>query len=61
VGRPIAQVEADCPRLRVVGLRRGDEELRVVPDTTTAIAADDLLIVIGAMDSLRHLAADAAS
>jgi voltage-gated potassium channel len=59
VGRPIADVEADRPRLRVVGLRRETESLRVVPDTATAIAANDLLIVIGAMDSLRRLAADA--
>ena len=60
VGRPIAQVEAECPRLRVVGLRRGDEDLRVVPETTTAIEPKDLLIVIGALDSLRRLATDAA-
>jgi len=42
------------------GVRRGEEDLRVAPETTTAIAADDLLIVIGVGESLRQLAADAA-
>jgi voltage-gated potassium channel len=60
VGRTIAQIEEACARLRVVGVRRGDEDMRVVPETSTAIAADDLLVVIGAGDSLRQLAVDAA-
>jgi len=60
VGRTIAQIETACTRLRVVGVRRGEEEMRVVPETTTAIAADDLLVVIGAGESLRQLEADAA-
>jgi voltage-gated potassium channel len=60
IGRTIAQIEEGCARLRVVGVRRGEDEMRVVPETSTAIAADDLLVVIGAGDSLRQLAADAA-
>jgi hypothetical protein len=31
VGRTIAQIEEASARLRVVGLRRGDEDMRVVP------------------------------
>jgi voltage-gated potassium channel len=60
VGRTIAQIEEACARLRVVGVRHGDEDMRVVPETSTAIAADDLLVVIGAGESLRQLASDAA-
>ena len=60
VGRTIAQIEEACARLRVVGVRRGEEAMQVVPETSTAIVADDLLVVIGAGDSLRQLAADAA-
>jgi voltage-gated potassium channel len=60
VGRTIAQIEEACARLRVVGMRRGDEDVRVVPETSTAIAADDLLVVIGAGESLRQLESDAA-
>ena len=61
VGRSLGQVEADIPRLRVVGLRRGSNDLEVVPDTTATISPDDLLIVIGAGESLRRLAADASA
>lgn len=60
VGRTIKQIEEVCTRLRVVGVRRGEEDMWVVPETSTAIAADDLLVVIGAGESLRRLAADAA-
>jgi voltage-gated potassium channel len=59
VGRSIADIEAACARLRVVALRRGNEDLRVVPDTGTTVAANDLLIVIGAVQNLRRLDADA--
>jgi voltage-gated potassium channel len=60
VGRTIAQIEEHAPRLRVVGVRRGEDDMRVVPETSTTVAADDLLVVIGAGDSLRQLASDAA-
>jgi voltage-gated potassium channel len=56
VGHTIADVEGEWPRLRVVGLRRGSEALRVVPDPPTPLGADDLLIVIGEGAALRHLA-----
>jgi voltage-gated potassium channel len=59
VGQSIADIERQYARLRVVALRRGDEDLRIVPDTTTAIEPGDLLVVIGAGDSLRRLGADA--
>jgi len=55
-GCTIAQVEQEWPRLRVVGLRRGSERLRVVPEPPTVLAGDDLLVVIGEGDGLRQLA-----
>ena len=60
LGRTIVQVEQEWPRLRVVGLGRGSERLRVVPEPTTTLAADDLLVVIGEGDALRSLAQAAA-
>lgn len=56
VGGVIANVEREWPRLRVVGLRREAEPLRVVPDPATALRTDDLLVVIGEGDDLRRLA-----
>lgn len=56
VGGAVAGIERDWPRLRVVGLRREGERLRVVPDPATVLATDDLLIVIGEGDDLRRLA-----
>ena len=60
IGRTIAQVEQEWTRLRIVGLRRGSERLRVVPEPTTALAVDDLLVVIGEGEGLRNLAQAAA-
>jgi voltage-gated potassium channel len=56
VGRTIADVEGEWPRLRIVALRRGSEALRVVPAPPTPLGADDMLIVIGEGDALRRLA-----
>jgi voltage-gated potassium channel len=55
VGRTVADVEGDWPRLRIVGLRRGNDALRVVPEPPTRLEADDLLVVIGEGGALRRL------
>ena len=55
-GSVITGIEREWPRLRVVGLRRQDEGLRVVPDPTTTLRVDDLLVVIGEGEDLRGLA-----
>lgn len=55
-GRTVREVEHEWPRLRVVGLRRGEEALRMVPDPTTRLAPGDLLVVLGEGDGLRTLA-----
>jgi voltage-gated potassium channel len=46
-GRTIADVEREWSRLRVVALKREGEAIRIVPEPTTSLAPDDLLIVIG--------------
>ena len=55
-GTTIAALEGSVARTRVVGLKRGEEPLRMVPEGTEAIAAGDLLVVIGPRVSLERLA-----
>jgi voltage-gated potassium channel len=55
-GRTIADVEAEWPRLRVVALERDGEAIRIVPEPSAALAAGDLLIVIGEREALVRLA-----
>jgi len=55
LGRTVGDVERDWPRLRVVGLRRGGDPLRVVPEAPTRLEANDLLVVIGEGGALRRL------
>lgn len=55
VGRTVADVEREWPRLRVVGLRRGDDPLQVIPEPPTRLEADNLLVVIGEGGVLRRL------
>jgi voltage-gated potassium channel len=59
-GRTIAQVEQDWQRVRVVGLRRGDE-FRIVPEGSTVLEHGDLLVVIGEREVLGRLAQAAAA
>ncbi len=59
LGRTIAEVEREWPRLRVVGFRRGEERFRVVPQPETRLVAGDLLVVIGEGEALRRLAQSA--
>ena len=60
IARTIAQVEQDYPRMRIVALKRGAEEITVAPEPQTQFQADDLLIAVGAEDSLKRLAEMAA-
>ncbi len=61
VGMTIAALEQANARLRVVGLKRGAEPISIIPDTQTAIAPGDLIVVIGARQSLERLAESASS
>jgi voltage-gated potassium channel len=60
ITRTVAQVEHDYPRMRIVALKRGAEEITVAPEPQTQFQADDLLIAVGAEDSLKRLAEMAA-
>ncbi len=55
-GKTIAAVEQQNPRLRIVALKRNDEQLKMIPAADTKIEANDLLVVIGDSDSLKRLA-----
>jgi voltage-gated potassium channel len=57
LGRGLASVESDVPGVRVVALKRAGESVRVVPEPSTPIGADDHLVVIGDRESLQRLAA----
>ncbi len=56
VGKTIAVVERENPRLRIVALKRNDQPLEMIPAADTQIEPDDLLVVIGESDSLKRLA-----
>ena len=60
IGTTIAAVERANTRLRIVGLKRGAEPIAIIPDEQTIIAAGDLVVVIGARQSLERLAESAA-
>jgi voltage-gated potassium channel len=55
-GTAVAALEGAHPRMRVVGLKRGEEALHMVPEPSERIAAGDLLVVIGPRASLDRLA-----
>jgi voltage-gated potassium channel len=55
-GMTIAAVERGNPRLRIVAMKRNDQQLEMIPSPETRIEADDLLVVIGESDSLKRLA-----
>jgi voltage-gated potassium channel len=56
VGLSVRALEQSAPRLRVVGLKRGDARMQLVPDEDLAVAAGDLLVVIGERASLERIA-----
>jgi voltage-gated potassium channel len=55
-GKTIAALERENPRLRVVALKRNDQQLEMIPAAETKIEPDDLLVAIGESDSLKRLA-----
>jgi len=61
VGLSVRALEQRAARLRVVGLKRGETRVQLVPDEGLELAADDLLIVIGERESLARIAAIAAA
>jgi CBS domain-containing protein len=55
-GRTLAETRLPQTRgVRVIEIKRGDEE-RVIPDAETVLLADDKLIVLGPVDALERLA-----
>lgn len=61
IGKTITAIERANERLRVVGLKRGSDPISIIPDEQTVIAAGDLVVVIGARQSLERLAESAAT
>ena len=59
IGMTITAIERANARLRVVGLKRGNDPISIIPDEQTAIAAGDLIVVLGARESLERLASSA--
>jgi voltage-gated potassium channel len=55
-GQSVRQVEQRAPRLRVVGLKRGDARIELVPDEATQVFSGDLLVAIGDRESLAKIA-----
>lgn len=56
IGLSVRALEQSAPRLRVVGLKRGDTRMQLVPDENLPLVAGDLLVVIGERASLERLA-----
>jgi voltage-gated potassium channel len=61
IGQTVSAIERANARLRVVGLKRGGDPLSIVPDEHTVIADGDLIVVLGARQSLERLAESAIS
>ncbi len=60
-GLTVGALEQRAPRLRVVGLKRAAEpRMQLVPDESLALAAGDLLVVIGERASVEQIAQAAA-
>jgi voltage-gated potassium channel len=54
-GKAIAEVESERARLRIVALKRGTDQISIIPDPATRIQADDFLVVIGERAGLKSL------
>ncbi|HEX3408968.1 MAG TPA: potassium channel protein [Candidatus Binataceae bacterium] len=61
IGLAIVTIERTNARLRIVGLKRGVDPISIIPDEQTLIEAGDLIVVIGARQSLARLAESAAA
>jgi voltage-gated potassium channel len=59
IGMTITAIERANARLRVVGLKRGNDPISIIPDEQTTVAAGDLIVVLGARESLERLASSA--
>jgi Trk K+ transport system NAD-binding subunit len=53
----VAEVEKTAAKLRVVALKRGVNPITLIPDASTRIEPDDLLVVIGDRASVKDLSA----
>ena len=60
IGLTVRALEQRAPRLRVVGLKRAYARMQLVPGEDVAIAAGDLLVVIGERASVEQIARIAA-
>ncbi len=60
-GQSVRALEKRAPRLRIVGLKRGEARIELVPDENTQVVSGDLLVVIGDRASLAVIAQLAAS
>jgi voltage-gated potassium channel len=56
ITRTIAEAEHDYPRMRIVALKRGADEITVAPEAKTQFQSGDLLIAVGSEASLKRLA-----
>ena len=55
-GKPVGEVEGDQERFRIVAVKHPGEEITIVPDPGTRIAANDVLVAIGERNSLMAFA-----
>jgi uncharacterized protein with PhoU and TrkA domain len=50
------EAEHELPRMRIVALKRGMEEIAIAPEPHTLFQVGDLLIAVGAEESVKRLA-----
>lgn len=55
-GETVRTLEQRATRLRIVGLKRGEARIELVPDENTRVHSGDLLVVIGERASLAAIA-----
>jgi len=60
-GQTVRALEQRATRLRIVGLKRGEARIELVPDEHTVVHSGDLLVVIGERASLAAIAQLAAA
>ena len=56
VGQSVGELEKQTPRMRIVALKRGEDDIELVPAFDSTIGAGDHLVVIGERDRLAELA-----
>jgi len=59
-GQSVRELERRVQRLRIVGLKRGEARIELVPDEATQVFSGDLLVAIGDRESLARIASLAA-